>query len=278
MFNYTWSKELDFVSTAIEDGQGVNPDGTISSTPDLINPHNNLNYGADDTPSAFSAVATYQSPFGAKGKYALSNPVGRAIAGDWNLGTVVQIRDGNPAILSMGGDGSITGRIDSNKIYPYLLPKSYRHMYGGSTPVTLPCGMTITPSAYYRLKFDQCAFQGEALTTANGSIAPNVYWIGNSAQTNGHIRTDGFTDTDFNITRSFPIRERFALQLGADFTNLFNHPQFQGDDSGSLGNMNLQNDPSSGLIPGIGNGTTFGSGYLNTYDPRQIVVHGFFRF
>jgi hypothetical protein len=278
MFNYTWSKELDFVSTATEDGQGVNPDGNISSTPDLINPHNNLNYGADDTPSAFNAVVTYQSPFGAKGKYAMSNPVGRAIAGDWNLGTVVQMRDGNPAILSMSGDGSITGRVDSNRIFPYVLPKSYQHMYNGSTSVTLPCGQTITPGAYYRLKFDQCAFQGETLTTANGSIVPNIYWIGNSPQTNGNIRTDGYTNVDFNITRSFPIRERFALQLGADFNNLFNHPQFQGGDSGNLGTMNLENNPSMGLIPGIGNGSTFGSRYLTTYDPRQIVLHGFLRF
>ncbi len=278
MFNYTWSKELDFVSTAIEDGQGVNPDGTISSTPDLINPHNNRNYGADDTPSAFNAVVTYQSPFGAKGKYALSNPIGRAIAGDWNLGTVFQMRDGNPAILSMSGDGSITGRIDSNPIYPYVLPKLYQHMYNGSTPVTLPCGQTITPSTYYRLKYDQCAFQGETLTTPNGSIVPNIYWIGNSPQTNGNIRTDGYTNVDFNITRSFPIRERFNLQLAADFNNLFNHPQFQGDDSGNLGTMNLVNSPSTGLIPGIGNGSTFGSRYLTTYDPRQIVIHGYVRF
>ncbi len=278
MFNYTWSKELDFVSTAIEDGQGVNPDGNISSTPDLINPHNNLNYGADDTPSAFNAVVTYQSPFGAKGKYALGNPVARAIAGDWNLGTVFQMRDGNPAILAMEGDGSLTGRIDSNKIYPYVLPKSYQHIYDGSTPVTLPCGETITPSAYYRLKYDQCAFQGETLTTPNGSIVPNIYWIGNSPQTNGNIRADGFTNVDLNITRSFPIRERLTLQMGADFNNLFNHPQFQGDHSGDLGTMNLTNSQSTGLIPGIGTSSTFGSGYLNTYDPRQIVLHGFIRF
>lgn len=278
MFNYTWSKELDFVSTAGEDGQGVNPDGTISSTPDLINPHNNVNYGADDTPSSFNAVVTYQSPFGAKGKYPLSNPVGRAIAGGWNLGTVFQMRDGNPAILSMEGDGALTGRIDSNKIYPYELPKSYRHMYNGSTSVTLPCGQTITPGAYYRLKYDQCAFQGETLTTPNGNIVPNIYWIGNSAQTNGNIRTDGYTNVNFNISRSVPIWERFSLQIGADFNNLFNHAQFQGDHSGDLGTMNLFNSPSTGLIPGIGNSSTFGSGYLNTYDARQIVLHAMIQF
>jgi trimeric autotransporter adhesin len=211
----------------------------------------------------------------------LSSPVGRAIAGGWNLGTVFQMRDGNPAILSMSGDGSITGRIDSNKTYPYVLPKIYRRMYNGSTPVTLPCGQTITPSAYYRLKYDQCAFQGETLTTPNGSIVPNIYWIGNSPQTNGNIREDGFTNVNFNITRSFPIRERFTLQLAADFNNLFNHPQYQANPnvaSGNLGSMNLINNPSAGLIPGIGTSSTFGSRYLTTYDPRQIVLHGFVRF
>lgn len=46
----------------------------------------------------------------------------------------------------------------------------------------------------------------------------------------------------------------------------------------SLGTMNLANDPSTGLTPGIGNGTRCGSRYINTFDPRQIVFHGYLRF
>lgn len=41
-FNYTWSKELDYSSTGIEDGQGVNSGGTFGgSQADLINAQNN---------------------------------------------------------------------------------------------------------------------------------------------------------------------------------------------------------------------------------------------
>jgi hypothetical protein len=36
MANFTWGKDLDYTSTAIEDGQGVNSGGTIAS-PDLLN-------------------------------------------------------------------------------------------------------------------------------------------------------------------------------------------------------------------------------------------------
>ena len=86
--NYTWSKELDFVTTGIEDGQGVNAAGSIG-TPDLLNPRANKNYGTADIPNRLTGVVVYASPFGAKGKYALGNPLGRALAGGWIISTTV---------------------------------------------------------------------------------------------------------------------------------------------------------------------------------------------
>ena len=278
--NYTWSKELDFVTTGIEDGQGVNAGGTFG-TPDLINQHNNRNYGTADQPSVLSVIAVYQSQFGKGGKYVLSNPFGRAIAGDWTLGSVVSVADGYPVVLSMGSDGAFTGRMDRNPIWPVELPKSYQHFYDGSTSVTLPCGTQITPPKYYRPKYDLCAFKGETLTTPNGSIVPNIYWIGNAAQTNGNIRLPGRTNVDFQVSRTFPIRERVRLEFAAEISNLFNHPEFSNSWGGSLGNMNTQNNLGKGLVPGNGSSSSFGALATNgtsTYDPRQIVLQGFIRF
>ena len=78
--NFTWSKELDFVTTAIEDGQGVDPSGSISNT-DLYNNRANQNYGSDDMPLRLVLIGVYQSPFGKGGSFALGNPI--AIAGRW---------------------------------------------------------------------------------------------------------------------------------------------------------------------------------------------------
>ncbi len=276
-FNYTWSKELDFVTTGIEDGQGVNAGGTIG-TPDLINPKNNKNYGLADLPNRFNAIAVYESPFGEHGKYALANRFGRDLAGGWMLSADVLVQDGYPVVLSMSGDGAITARMDRNPNQPLEVPKSLQHWYDGSTKVTLPCGTTITPPKYTFLKYNLCAFQGEILTAPNGNIIPNIYWIGNAPQTNGNIRLPGKTNVDASIRRTFPVAERVNLQVAAEISNLFNHPEFNSSPGGSMGSMNLVNNPSAGLLPGIGSSSSFGTRAPGTYDPRQIVLHAYVRF
>ena len=135
-------------------------------------------YGAADRPNRFTAILVYQTQFGAKGKYALSNPVARTVLGDWSVSTVVQAQSGEPFYLTMEGDGAITSRVDRNPGQPLQVPKSLQHCYNGGTTVTLPCGATVTPPAYSFLKYNLCAFQGETLTGTNGSIIPNIYWIG----------------------------------------------------------------------------------------------------
>lgn len=275
--NYTWSKELDFVTTGIEDGQGVNAGGNVG-TPDLINKDLNKNYGTSDIPNRFNAVVVYESPFGAKGRYALGNKVGRALAGDWMFSTVVLMQGGYPVYMSMGASGSLTARTDRNAYQPLEVPKALQHRYDGVTKVTLPCGTTITPPKYSYLKYNLCAFQGETLTAPNGSIIPNIYWVGNAPQTNGHIRLPGKTNVDFSVRRTFPIKERFNVQIAAEVSNLFNHPQFNSSPGGGMGNMNLSNSPSSGLVPGIGSSSSFGTSGVGTYDPRQVVMHAFVKF
>jgi hypothetical protein len=60
--------------------------------------------------------------------------------------------------------------------------------------------------------------------------------------------------------------------------NLFNHPEFNSSPGGSMGNMNLTNNLSNGLVPGIGSSSSFGTRAPGTYDPRQIVMHAYVRF
>jgi len=276
--NYTWSKELDYVITPIEDGQGVNAGGTIG-TPDLVNPENNKNYGASDIPNRFVGTAVYQTQFGAKGKYALSNAFARAVLGDWSLGTVVLAQSGEPFYLSMSGDGAITSRMDRNQGQPLEVPKSLQHWYNGATKVTLPsCGASVSVPAHTFLKYNLCAFRGETLTAANGSIIPNLYWIGDQPQSQGFLRLARRTNVDLSVRRTFPLVERFSLEIAAEASNAFNHTELNASPSGSLGNVNLQSNQASGLIPGIGSNGGFGAMGNGTYDPRQITLHATLQF
>ncbi len=269
--NYTWSKELDYVTTPIEDGQGVNSGGTVG-TPDLIHNSLNRNYGLADVPHRFVATVVYNSPFGKNGKHSLQNSIARYALGDWSLGSVVSLQDGMPVVVSMS-NGALTSRVDRVPGVPIQVPDALQHRYDGKTIVTLPCGKTVTPGKYQLLKYNACAFSGRTITTPNGSIVPDIYWIGNHAQTSGDMRGQARYNVDFSLRRAFPIRERYRIEVSAEVSNLLNNAQYNGAYVGNLGSTNLTNNPSGGLIPGLGTSSTFGTLNLNSFDARQIQMH-----
>ena len=275
--NYTWSKELDYVTTPIEDGQGVNSGGTVG-TPDLINNSLNRNYGLADVPNRFVATIVYTSPFGKNGKHAFANPVGRALLGDWSLGSVISLQGGMPVVVSMANNGSLTSRVDRIPGQPIQVPTGLQKRYDGKTTVTLPCGKTVTPGKYQLLKYNACAFTGRTLTTPNGSIVPDIYWIGNHSQTNGDMRGQARYNMDFSLRRAFPVYERYRIDVSAEVSNLLNNAQYNGAYVGALGAPNLVNNPGNGLVPGLGTSSTFGTLNVNSFDARQIQMHARFIF
>jgi hypothetical protein len=267
-FNYTWSKELDFTTTGIEDGQGVNPSGSIS-TPDLVNNRLNQNYGADDMPHRFVAIAVYQTQFGKGGSMALSNKMARGALGGWTISSVITANNDFPVFITGANTGAITGRIHRIPGVPVILPSSYQHIYDGATAVTLPCGIKVTPAKYQTLKYNACAFQGQTVTSPNGTVLADMYWYGDSANTQGDIRGPGRTNVDLTLRRQFSITERFKVDISAQATNAFNHPEYSNVHGGGLGGTNT----SSAQPIGYGTGA-FGSRSLATFDPRQIVLNG----
>jgi hypothetical protein len=272
ILNYTWSKELDYSVTGIEDGQGVNAGGSLG-TPDLLNNSLNKNYGLADQPQRFVATLVYKSQFGKDGRYALGSSLGRALLGGWSFGSVITMQSGTPIVLSFSNNGALTSRIDRVAGQNVVLSKDLQKRYNGVTTVTLPCGKTVTPGKYQRLKFNACAFSSRTATTPNGSIVQDLFWVGNHAQTDGNIRTDNRYNVDFSLRRSFPVFERLQLDVAAEATNLLNTAEFNGAYVGGLGSPNLVNNSSKGLIPGLGTSSTFGTVNLNSFDPRQIQMH-----
>lgn len=272
--NYTWSKELDYSITGIEDGQGVNSGGTFGgSQADLINAHNNKHYGLADQPGRFVAIMTYESPFGANKHFALGNRFARAIAGNWNFGTVVTLQSGMPFVVSGASTGAMVARPDRIPGVSLTVPAALQHWYNGSTTVQLPCGIKIQPGKNTFLKYNACAFEGEVLQAPNGSFISNQFWVGNSDPAIGGLRGPGRINVDLSLRRTFPIRERVKLQVAADASNLLNSAEYNGNYTGSLGSTNLTNNPSAGLTPGFGNSSTYGTVGLGTFDPRQVTMH-----
>jgi hypothetical protein len=270
--DYTWSKELDYTSTAIEDGQGVNAGGSISS-PDLTNINNNRRYGLSDQPNRFVAVLVYDSPFGKGRPLQLNNGIAQHILGGWSISSVIAAQSGMPFVISGANTGALSGAVNRISGVSPTVPANLQHWYDGKTSVTLPCGIKITPAANTYLKYNACAFQGQVITTATGSIVPNQFWFGNSSQTSGDLRQPGRFNMDLSLRRQFSIRERIKLEIAANATNVLNHTQFTGGTNiGTLGGTNLTNNPAAGLLAGYGNGGGYGAFTNATFDPRQIMM------
>ena len=45
-------------------------------------------------------------------------------------------------------------------------------------------------------------------------------------------RGPGFFDSDLSVAKSFKLTERMAFSVGANFYNIFNHPNFDQPDAG----------------------------------------------
>jgi hypothetical protein len=183
-----------------------------------------------------------------------------------------------PVVVSMANNGSLTSRVDRIPGQPIQVPTGLQKRYDGKTTVTLPCGKTVTPGKYQLLKYNACAFTGRTLTTPNGSLVPDIYWIGNHSQTNGDMRGQARYNMDFSLRRAFPVYERYRIDVSAEVSNLLNNAQYNGAYVGALGAPNLVNNPGNGLVPGLGTSSTFGTLNVNSFDARQIQMHARFIF
>jgi hypothetical protein len=277
--NYVWSKALDYTNSDDADNQGFNAGAQqVSTTPDLLNINNNRKYSFSDIPNRFTTTLTYALPFGAGRKFTVSNHFLQAIAGGWSLGGVVVAQGGFPASITGASNGSILNRPNRIRGVPVEAPASLQHWYNGKTSVTLPCGMIVTPPANTFLKYNACAFGGQTVTTPNGGVVPDVYWIGSEQPTDGDIRGPGRFNIDLTLRKNIKLTERFNLEIAANATNLLNSTELNSQYTGSLGNTSVVTNPKLGLIPGEGTNNAYGTITNATYDPRQITFDAVIRF
>ena len=154
-----------------------------------------------------------------------------------------------------------------------MLPQSYQHWYNGTTKVTLPCGITVTPGNYSRLKYNQCIFSGATVVGASGKILTDEFWYGNGNETNGYIRGPSRFDVATSIRKTINITERYKLDLTGAITNLLNMAEWSSGEGGGAGGTDTIDNVANGQIVGLTTGT-YGNRGNGTYDPRQVELIG----
>jgi hypothetical protein len=187
-FNYVWSHFLDEQDSAGWGSRGGTQNWQIGNKP-------KLNYGDSnfDIPHAFKGIASYELPFGKGKTYLNSNALTDVFIGGWRISGTFIHQSGNPFTVKstkQNGDGSRAGSWYLDKV---------------SDPFSnVPAGDYFNPAAFV-----------EAPLGTFGTNGRNT------------LRGPRLTVLNMSLAKDFHFRERFGLQLRADFVNALNHPSFQ---------------------------------------------------
>lgn len=188
-FRYTWSKSIGYV-----DCSDCLPNVQATQYWQL----NRAPNGYDRTHN-IAITNIWELPFG-RGKKWLSSGVPAAIAGGWQVNTLISMMTGTPFTVSASGDSlDLPG---SNQRADQVLPQvEITHKVGAD-------------SAW----FDPLAFRDVS--------APR---FGNSGFNT--LRGPGLFNWDFGVFRDFRITERWGIQFRAEAFNFTNTPHFANPDS-----------------------------------------------
>ena len=216
-FNYMYSHAFDLVSNG-----GFNAFGNNLTNPE--NPYNvSQNYGPADYDIRHYVSANYVINVPQYHRFG-------AITGNWTIGGTVFHSSGLPFTVT---DSSIPNNY-TGLLFAQQVDKGISNKCQGAQSVDTPCalGTVLDPTAGTYVHFSPASDFGQ--------------------QRRNQFIGSGYTDTDLDLTKGFkmPHWESGNLKLGAQFFNLFNHPNFAqplADVEGSnLGQINaLVSTPTS---------------------------------
>ncbi len=199
--SYSWSHAIDEVSnTGVLSTPYNNSNAAFSATPSNVQYQINpaclrcFNYGnADyDIRSSFNANYVWQMP------YKFSNKYANGAFGGWTLSQNFFVRSGLPFTVIDGNTG-----------------------IGNYGPLNPPADV-LGPA-------QQSCSNGLSTCLNFNSFGTAVNSFPN--QRRNLFRGPGFFDSDLSVNKNFKLTERMAFGIGANFYNIFNHPNFTNPDN-----------------------------------------------
>lgn len=231
--SYTWSKTLTdadsiqpFYSTVLGQGGTQNPYDLKAEKA----------VSTQDVPENFVVSYLYDLPVG-HGKRFLSNApkvVDEALGG-WRVGGIQRYLSGQP--ISFFGAGGIPGF--DNGIRYDLAP--------GVNPVAIPGYGRSNPFNYVNPTSAGAVFNKAAFIDPNSNRGTGAFQFGTMPRNSASIRTPIYLNEDFNISKTFPIRDNISSEFRIEAFDAFNRHIFAKPDSGVQ-------DLNFGQISGVING------------------------
>ena len=194
--NYTWSKCLN----------NANPHGDISGS-QYSNPNNPAaDYGPcdSDVRHNFNAILVVKSAFPLRG-------ISGYLVNNWEFAPLVRLVSGLPFTVNEGQDESFTDNGgDRASLIPRVNPFKYAKIKSD------PGGAVYADRSY----LNQAAFTLNTVPGTQGTIGRNSF--------SGPI----YFQNDAQISRIFPVHEKYNLVLRLEAFNVLNHPSFNGVKNG----------------------------------------------
>ena len=168
---------------------------TSTNTQEFFDLRSNRGLSDGSILHAFISDIVYELP-----RLSSMNPVTRGVLGGWQVSGIINIQGGPPMTISQ----------------PTALSGSRPDYVGGNA----------TNDDYRAtLRYlNRAAFREVFETAVGASIRPGT--LGRNA-----VRAPGLWTVDFSLGKNFPIKEKYRLQVRADFFNGFNHTNYSGVDS-----------------------------------------------
>jgi hypothetical protein len=259
-FSYTFGKSLS--NTAGDSQTGLEPNL------DNNNPQQEWARSPYDIRHAFKANYNYELPFG-KGKKWSGNRVTNAVLGNWSVSGIWSYQAGSPfSVLSTYG--TLNRQARSNATNTASVNGT---TLGQLAP--LMQGLFMTGTGPYFVSPSIIGSDGRGAAQAGTAPFAGQLFYNPTAGNLGNLQRRLFTGPwqwswDMAVKKSFKIKERHSLDIGADLINWMNHPTFYvppstGGDYGSVTSFNINN-------------TTFGQITSMNYNPRIIQLSAYYRF
>jgi hypothetical protein len=216
--NYTWSHALDEISNGGAFMYGA--DSVAYGTTGQMNPTclrcNNYGNADYDIRHNFSATLVWQTPSG------FSSPFLKHAIGGWTFSSTIFAHSGLPYTV-----------LDGNAV----LANGGTVLAQQIAPITQSCSTPKSPC------FDPASFVDSGAADFTG-------YASYPSQRRNQYRGPGFFDADLNMKKSFKLTERFGMSVGANFFNVFNHPNFMNPNWYlSDGDSTVGNIQSSAAVP-----------------------------
>jgi hypothetical protein len=186
LVSYTYSKSLD------NGGEQLVGDLSLRN---VNNVDQEYSLSTGDMRHRFVSSVLYDLPFGHGRRFDIANPLLNAVAGGWQVNTIVTVHSGQPFTPLLGVSSANTGAARPSVLRDGNLPSDQRTVQNW---------------------FDKTAF-----------YSPAQYLYGDAGR--DILIAPGAANVDFSTFKRFSLarlREATELQVRAEFFNFFNHPQF----------------------------------------------------